>query len=802
MKAMSIRHSDALLIAWRLAEFEAANLGQSELDPVHFFLGLLKLAELDIASILSDHSSLSPDRIQQETQAVERLGECFKAVGVDTTSTRRRLRRALPRGETVYQKGDHVRRSALLRLIFLRAEDIVVDKNTLLEPLHLLTSLLNTRCDWVDEALNQTGTCVLELLKACGEPLLAPGAPPEIRREKAPDQQNVPHAPENRTAPKSVWDRWGRDLTELAKSGGLSPVIGRKNEMRSLVQVLSRSRKNNAILIGEAGVGKTGVVEGLAQRIADGTMPADFANKRIIEISMGSLIAGTGLRGDMEERLQSLIARARREPGLILFIDEIHLLVGAGQSSGSAMDAANLLKPALARGEVSVIGATTTQEYRKFIETDPALARRFEIIEVAEPTRDEAIAILEGLRRGIERHHGVTIRSTALEAAVDLTIRHLPTHRLPDKAIDILDQACAQSRMRSLSCDFKFNSMAGLSIERKDVAAAVAHRCRVPIDEIGDEEAGRLLRLEEVLGQRVKGQPQAIRAVSQAIRLSRSGLKAPDRPIGVFLFAGPSGTGKTEMGKALTEALFGSDSKLIRFDMSEFMEAHSVSKLIGAPPGFIGHELAGQLTERVRNQPHSVLLLDEIEKAHPKILDLFLQVFDNGFLTDSHGARCDFRETIIILTSNIGAGTQRAKIGFNSIEAVEGEKIGLQQEVVNEARKRFRPEFVNRLTEIVAFEPLGLEAMREILHLLVARTNARLATRDIAVTLSTEADSFLIENGMTDEYGARHFERLFEQAVSKPLSELILSGAAKPGSSVAIVILDGKLVLRVKRSMS
>jgi ATP-dependent Clp protease ATP-binding subunit ClpC len=771
MSPLPPKHSDALLIAWRLAELEAANLGSSEIEPIHFFLGLLKLSELEIEPILAKKTTLNNSQTLREIEFVQQMASCFSNVGLETTQTRRRLRRSLTPGSGEIEVGEHVRRGMASREVFSRAHELVsLYGNDSVQPLHLLASIVDAECPTVSAALgglginaNEFSDVIAVILdgNASGETadkLLQP----RVKKGLGMDRDKVRKSP-------GFAERIGRDLTELARQEKLSPVIGRKAEMRSLVQVLLRSRKNNAILIGEAGVGKTGVVEGLAQRIADGQVPPEFSGKRIIEISMGSLVAGTNLRGDMEARLQSLIAESKKNPDLIVFIDEIHLLVGAGQGSGSAMDAANLLKPALARGEIRVIGATTTKEFRRFIEVDQALSRRFEVIDVSEPDRAEMVAILEGLRPGIEKHHGVKIHDEALGAAIDFTVRYLPSLRLPDKAIDVLDQACAQARMRSLSGDFQAQVRAGISIMRKDVAAAVAHKCKVPVGDLQDDDADRLIALETDLGKRIKGQANAIKAVGEAIRLARSGLKKPGGPIASFLFAGPSGTGKTELSKALAECLFGDENQLIRIDMSEFMEAHSVSKLIGAPPGFIGHEERGQLTESVRSQPYSVILLDEVEKAHPKILDLFLQVFDSGSLTDAHGTKCDFRETIVIMTSNLGAGGTNRAIGFGG-ENQQTNEEELESSVEGAVKRFFRPEFLNRLTKLVVFHPLDGENMREILHLILCRLNDRLQSRQVTLELGNEAAEFLIKEGCNAVSGARGLEKIFEEKISMILS--------------------------------
>ncbi len=589
---------------------------------------------------------------------------------------------------------------------------------------------------------------------------------------------------------------------KLAAQGALPPLIGRRAEMLKITQILLQSRKSNLILVGEPGVGKTGIVEGFAQLLAEGKLPDALGRPAVIEISLTSLVAGTKYRGEFEERLEAVVREASCEPMPILFIDEIHLLLGAGSASGS-MDAANILKPALARGAIRVIGATTIREYRQTIEKDGALERRFQAVRIEEPSADEAVAILLALRPRLEAHHGVALDEAALRAAVEWSVRYLPDFRLPDKALDLVDQACAAVRFATLSPGKRRERMslrrAGtgspshhLVVGREEIAAAVAARCGIPVGTLTADEGARLMALEGDLGKRVKGQPEAISAVAEAVRLARAGLKKPGRPVGVFLFVGPSGTGKTELAKALAENLFHDERRLIRFDMSEFMEEHSVAKLIGSPPGYVGHDEGGQLSDAIRTHPYSLVLFDEIEKAHPRVLDLFLQIFDEGTLTDAQGRKCDFRESVIILTSNLGSGVvNKRRMGFGMEE--KEHRQDARAPVEEAIRQHLRPELVNRLTKIVHFKPLGFETVREILGKLMEEFNKRLADRGVTVELDESAKELILREGFSVEYGARNLERVVDRMLGTLMAEALLGGKITAGQTIRLVEANGRI---------
>jgi ATP-dependent Clp protease ATP-binding subunit ClpC len=640
-------------------------------------------------------------------------------------------------------------------------------------------------------------------------------------------------------------EQYGVDLTELARRGEIDPVIGRANEIEQAVEILSRRTKNNPVLIGEAGVGKTAVVEGLAQRIVDGEVPQTLEGKRVIQLDLAGLVAGTRYRGDFEERLRKVIDEIQTEgDGLIVFLDEIHTLVGAGGGGGDGggMDASNMLKPALARGQLRVVGATTLDEYRKYIEKDAALARRFQPVLVGEPSVEDTVAILRGLRDNYEAHHQVRITDEALDAAAELSDRYITDRYLPDKAIDLIDQAGARVRLRvktpsadtrsfereleqlsrdrdqavaaenyekaselrdkmnelRLKIDEATTAPGGVpQVTDADIAEVVSRATGIPVNQLTEEERERLLRLEGHLHDRVVGQDDAVEAVSEAVRRARAGLGDPDRPVGSFLFLGPTGVGKTELARSLAEALFGDSDRMIRLDMSEFQERHTVSRLVGAPPGYVGYDEAGQLTEAVRRRPYSVVLLDEIEKAHPDVFNILLQVLDDGRLTDSQGRTVSFKNTVLIMTSNLGSDIisgSRRSVGFGAADAKASADEELKQRLDRRLREQLRPEFINRIDEIIIFRQLESEQLRQITELMLDETRRRLANQGISLEISTEAVDWLADKGYQPEFGARPLRRTIQRELDNRLSKLLLSSDLKAGQTVKVDVADGKLV--------
>jgi ATP-dependent Clp protease ATP-binding subunit ClpC len=624
-------------------------------------------------------------------------------------------------------------------------------------------------------------------------------------------------------------DEYSRDLTQMAREGKLDPVIGRAEEVETTIEVLSRRTKNNPVLIGDPGVGKTAIVEGLAQRIVNDEVPETLANNRVLQLDLAGLVAGTQYRGQFEERLKKVIDEARDSEALVLFIDELHTVVGVGAAEGS-MDASNMLKPALARGELHIVGATTVDEYRKNIEKDAALERRFQPVMVGEPTVDDTIDILRGLRDRYEAHHRVKITEEAIIAAAELSDRYISDRFLPDKAIDLMDQSAARVRLRSRTkpedtraleeevrrlTREKDQAVAAEDFERapelrdrletrrseleearqgrrpvaevtaEDIAEVVSRATGIPVSQLTQEERERLFRLEEQLHERVVGQDEAVEAVAEAIRRARAGLGDPNRPIGSFLFLGPTGVGKTELARTLAEALFGEEAAMVRIDMSEFQERHTVSRLVGAPPGYVGYEEAGQLTEAVRRRPYSVLLLDEIEKAHPDVFNILLQILDDGRLTDSQGRTVDFKNAVIIMTSNMGA--ERIQAHARRDESFEE----LKEDMMQIVRNQLRPEFVNRIDEIIVFAALTKEQISEIARLLLDRTRRRLHAQDIEVEFTEEAVEFIADEGFDPEFGARPLRRAIQRRVDNELSRMLLGGSLNPGDKV-IVGADGE----------
>ncbi len=673
-----------------------------------------------------------------------------------------------------------------------------------------------------------------------------------VLNQSAAYQQGEGAGPHGKSSKTPVIDQLGMDLTAAARAGKLDPVIGRMKEIERVVQILSRRTKNNPALIGEPGVGKTAIVEGLAQRIASGDVPETLMGKRLLTLDIGSLVAGTKYRGEFEERLKKIIEEVKNSGNCVLFIDELHTLVGAGAAEG-AVDAANILKPSLARGELQTIGATTLDEFRKYIERDAALERRFQPVLVEEPSIEETIEILKGIKERYEQHHRLEISDEALKAAADLGSRYVPDRYMPDKAIDLIDEAASRVRMQrasappslkevmrslesvqhekesaiaaqqyELAAEYRDreaqlrSKLEGLEqgwqaeqgkekpvVTPEDVAQVVAMWTGIPVMQIAEEESTRLLKMEEALRERVKGQDEAIVTVAKAVRRARAGLGDPRRPNGSFIFLGPTGVGKTELVRALAEFMFGTEESMVKIDMSEFMERHSVARLVGAPPGYIGYEEGGQLTEAVRRKPYSVVLLDEIEKAHPEVFNILLQIMDDGRLTDAKGRKVDFRNTIIIMTSNAGAELIRREtgLGFHKAESQQSAQEQyerMKDKVLQEMKKLFRPEFLNRIDATVVFRALAKEQIREIVDLMLSRTQKQLTEQRVAMEVTDVAKDLLADKGFDPVFGARPMRRTIQNLIEDPLAEGLLHGRFKPADVIVVDRSGDDLTLEAK----
>lgn len=701
---------------------------------------------------------------------------------------------------------------------------------------HLLISIIRENDCVASRLLNTMGVSIqklyIDLLSAMGEDA------PANKEELTGRQQRGKSTP--------TLDNYSRDLTAMAKEGKLDPVIGRESEIQRVIQILSRRTKNNPCLIGEPGVGKTAVVEGLAQLIESGNVPETIINKRVLTLDLSGMVAGSKYRGEFEERIKKVLAEVMEDGEVLLFIDEIHTIIGAGGAEG-AIDASNILKPSLARGELQLIGATTIEEYRKYIEKDSALERRFQPVMVEEPTEEETYKILGGLRGRYEEHHKVTITDEALKAAVKLSARYINDRFLPDKAIDLIDEAASKVRLtayvepseiKDLEKDIdhfeklkedaikaeayekagelkkkqerkrdkidkirakwqKEKESHKLIVGEDEIADVVSGWTKIPVRKLEEEESDRLKRLESILHERVVSQEEAVTAVSKAIRRGRVGLKDPRRPIGSFLFLGPTGVGKTELSKALSEAMFGTDNALIRVDMSEYMEKHSVSKMIGSPPGYVGYDEGGQLSEKVRRNPYSVILFDEIEKAHPDVFNILLQVLDDGHITDAQGRKINFKNTILIMTSNAGAENiiSPKRLGFGAVNDEVKNYNFMKDRVMEEVKHLFKPEFINRIDEIIVFHPLNKEHMNDIVSIMLDDIGKRTKTQmNITLNVKDSAKEFMIEKGYDEKYGARPLRRTIQSQLEDKLAEAILDGAVKEGDEIEVSAGDGGLI--------
>ncbi len=790
-----------------LAQEEARRLNYPYVGTEHLLLGLLREGEGIAAKVL-------------------------QRMGIEMEKVRREVEKIIGKGGAlvVGEIGFTPRSKKVLELSFDEARNL---GHNYIGTEHLLLGLIREGEGVAATVLQNLGANLQSVRKEVME-MLSGAAPAGNQPKAAREHAKTPNL-----------DEFGRDLTVLAREGKLDPVVGREKEIERVIQVLSRRTKNNPVLIGEPGVGKTAIAEGLAQRIEQGNVPETLLNRRVVTLDLASVVAGTKFRGEFEERLKKVTEEIRNAGNIILFIDELHTLIGAGAAEG-AIDAANILKPALARGELQCIGATTLDEYRKHIEKDPALERRFQPITVDEPTVEEALEILRGLRDRYEAHHRVKISDAAINAAVRLSDRYITDRFLPDKAIDLIDEAASRVRLQSyvappgikekegelekirqekeaaISAQ-EFEKAAGLrdreqklkqelesikkdweqkkglekkTVTEEDIAHIVSSWTGIPVKKLAEEESARLLKMEEILHQRVIGQDEAVKAVARAVRRARAGLKDPKRPIGSFIFLGPTGVGKTELARALAEALFGDEDALVRIDMSEYMEKHAVSRLVGAPPGYVGYEEGGQLTEAVRRKPYTVVLLDEIEKAHPEVFNILLQVFEDGRLTDAKGRTVDFRNTVVIMTSNVGAHLLKKETGLGfRPQGRDKSYEDMKDKVTGELRRTFRPEFLNRIDEIIVFHSLNEEHIKQIVDLMIKEVSRRLAENNITIEVTDAAKQFLAKEGFDQMYGARPLRRAIQRYVEDRLSDELLKGAVKTGDRVRVGAKENEIVV-------
>ena len=796
------------------AQKEAAQMGRNYVGTEHLLLALHKEGS-GVAAMVLTECGLDSNILEDKIKETIGVGERISLSPDDFT----------PRTKRVMQTA--VLASAKIGHSFVGTE-------------HLLIAILSEKDSFAVRFLYDAGVNPASVMTALQSSLGEANHQGGFAGENKTSQSPVSN---QKSAPSNLL-KYGRDLTESAKSGEIDPVVGREEEIARVLQILSRRTKNNPVLIGEPGVGKTAVAEGLALKIAEGQVPELLKDKKVISLNLTGLIAGTKYRGDFEERIKGIIDELKSAKDIILFIDELHTIVGAGSAEGSA-DAANILKPSLAKGDFQVIGATTLEEYRKYIEKDSALERRFQPVKVDEPSAEEAVQILKGLRDRYEAHHKVNITDEAIESAVELSSRYIADRYLPDKAIDLIDEAASRVRLSNLtepenlksleeriaqleedkaeavnSQDFERaarlrdeqkkltqelaeskkqwedeKSSSYPQVGREDIAQIVSVWSGVPVKQLNTEESQRLLNLEEELHKRVVGQSQAVMSVAKAVRRSRSGLKDPNRPIGSFIFSGPTGVGKTELCKALAEVMFGDEGAMLRLDMSEYMEKHTVAKLIGSPPGYVGYDEGGQLTERVRRKPYSVILFDEIEKAHPDVFNILLQVLEDGRLTDSQGRTVSFKNTVIIMTSNVGARLiteKKTALGFTTSDSKEQENI--KSAVMSELTKAFRPEFLNRVDDIIVFTKLSSDEIKEIASIMLRNLSGRLSALGTELKVTDEALTALAKEGFDDIYGARPLRRAITSKLEDPLSEKLLSGELKDTKVIVCDYRDSEFV--------